>query len=115
MGFYLCTMYWVVQTIGLYSNIPTVVAILPLLALCAILASYTGAFAAGLRWYQLRGGSLFVLGPPLWVALEWLRSFFFIGCPWVDLGYSQYPFLNLAAFRGSQNFPSVSQYCVYII
>ncbi len=98
MGFYLCTMYWVVQTIGLYSNIPTVVAILPLLALCAILASYTGAFAAGLRWYQLRGGSLFVLGPPLWVALEWLRSFFFIGCPWVDLGYSQYPFLNLVQF-----------------
>lgn len=98
MGFYLCTMYWVVQTIGLYSNIPTVVAILPLLTMCAILASYTGAFAAGLRWYQLRGGSLLVLGPPLWVALEWLRSFFFIGFPWVNVGYSQYPFLDLVQF-----------------
>ena len=95
MGFYLCTVYWVVQTIGLYSNIPTLVAIGPLLMMCAILASYTGAFAVGLRFYQDRGGSILLLGPPLWVALEWLRSFFFIGFPWVNLGYSQYPFLNL--------------------
>jgi len=98
MGFYLCTVYWVVETIGLYSNIPTLVAIAPLLMMCAILASYTGAFAAGLRFYQERGGSILLLGPPLWVALEWLRSFFFIGFPWVNLGYSQYPFLSLIQF-----------------
>jgi apolipoprotein N-acyltransferase len=98
MGFYLCTVYWVVETIGLYSNIPTLVAIVPLLMMCAILASYTGAFAAGLRFYQQRNGSILLLGPPLWVALEWLRSFFFIGFPWVNLGYSQHPFLNLIQF-----------------
>ena len=95
MGFYLCTVYWVVETIGLYSNIPTLVAVVPLLMMCAILASYTGAFAAGLRFHQQRNGSILLLGPPLWVALEWMRSFFFIGFPWVNLGYSQYPFLNL--------------------
>lgn len=98
MGFYLCTVYWVVQTIGLYSNIPTVIAIIPLFMMCAILASYTGAFVAGLRFYQDSGGSVLVLGPPLWAALEWLRSFFFIGFPWVNLGYSQHPFLNLIQF-----------------
>ena len=98
MGFYLCTVYWVVQTIGLYSNIPTVIAIIPLFLMCAILASYTGAFVAGLRFYQDRGGSVLLLGPPLWVALEWLRSFFFIGFPWVNLGYSQHTFLNLIQF-----------------
>lgn len=95
LGFYLCTVYWVVQTIGLYSNIPTLIAVGPLLMMCTILASYTGAFTAGLRFYQERGGSILLLGPPLWVALEWLRSFFFIGFPWVNLGYSQYPFLDL--------------------
>jgi apolipoprotein N-acyltransferase len=98
LGFYLCTVYWVVQTIGLYSNIPTLIAIVPLLMMCAILASYTGAFAAGLCFYQECGGSLLLLGPFLWVALEWLRSFFFIGFPWVNLGYSQYPFLSLMQF-----------------
>jgi apolipoprotein N-acyltransferase len=98
MGFYLCTVYWVVQTIGLYSNIPTPVAVIPLLLMCAILASYTGAFMAGLRFYQAGGRSILLIGPPLWVALEWLRSFFFIGFPWVSLGYSQHTFLNLIQF-----------------
>ena len=98
MGFYLCTVYWVVETIGLYSNIPTLIAIVPLFLMCAILASYTGAFTAGLRLYQQGGGSILLLGPPLWVALEWLRSFFFIGFPWMNLGYSQHSFLNLIQF-----------------
>lgn len=98
MGFYLCTVYWVVHTIGLYSNIPPLLAVGPLLLMCAILAAYTGVFAAGLRLYQERGGSPIVLGPLLWVALEWVRSFFFIGFPWVSLGYSQYRFLNLIQF-----------------
>ena len=48
MGFYLCTVYWVVHTIGLYSNIPPLIAVGPLFMMCAILASYTGLFAAGL-------------------------------------------------------------------
>src|SRR5215470_8825887 len=95
MGFYLCTVYWVVHTIGLYSNIPPLLAVGPLLMMCTILASYTGAFAAGLCFYQHRNGSIVLLGPLLWVALEWLRSFFFIGFPWASLGYSQHNFLNL--------------------
>ncbi len=95
MGFYLCTVYWVVHTIGFYSNIPPLVAVGPLLLMCTILATYTGAFAAGLRFYQQCEGSTVLLAPLLWVALEWVRSFFFIGFPWADLGYSQHNFLNL--------------------
>ncbi len=103
MGFYLCTLYWIVGTIGLYSNIPHLIAVGPLLLMCAILSTYTGIFAAGLCLYQNksphnRGSFIFLLGPALWVALEWVRSFFFIGFPWVSLGYSQYNFLNLIQF-----------------
>ena len=98
MGFYLCTVYWVVHTIGLYSNIPPLIAVGPLLMMCAILASYTGLFSAGLRFAQQRGGSILLIGPPLWVTCEWLRSFFFIGFPWVNLGYSQHQHLNLIQF-----------------
>ncbi len=96
MGFYLCTLYWVVDTIGLYSNIPHVIAVGPLLLMCAILSAYTGVFAAGLS--RQSGPLLILFGPVLWVALEWVRSFFFIGFPWVSLGYSQYNFLNLIQF-----------------
>jgi apolipoprotein N-acyltransferase len=95
IGFYLCTVYWVVHTIGFYSNIPPLLAIGPLLLMCMILATYTGAFAAGLRFYQQGQGSIVFVGPFLWVALEWVRSFFFIGFPWASLGYSQHNFLNL--------------------
>ena len=103
MGFYLCTLYWVVDTIGLYSNIPHIIAVGPLLLMCTILSAYTGVFAAGLSVYHQSGPhnsgwSLLVFGPMLWVALEWVRSFFFIGFPWVSLGYSQYNFLNLIQF-----------------
>ena len=103
MGFYLCTLYWIVDTIGLYSNIPHIIAVGPLLLACTILSVYTGVFAAGLSVYHQRGPHnggwpLLVFGPMLWVALEWVRSFFFIGFPWVSLGYSQYNFLNLIQF-----------------
>ncbi len=103
MGFYLCTLYWVVDTIGLYSNIPHIVAVGPLLLMCAILSVYTGVFAVGLCVYHKSrlhngGWSLLVFGPMLWVALEWVRSFFFIGFPWASLGYSQYNFVNLIQF-----------------
>ena len=103
MGFYLCTLYWVVDTIGLYSNIPHIIAVGPLLLMCAILSVYTGVFAVGLSVYHEsrsrgRGWPLLVFGPMLWVALEWVRSFFFIGFPWASLGYSQYNFLNLIQF-----------------
>lgn len=98
MGFYLCTLYWVVETIGLYSNIPYLVAVGPLLLMCGILATYTGLFAAGVSLRADRGLSLLILGPVLWVGLEWVRSFFIIGFPWVSLGYSQHRFLNLIQF-----------------
>ena len=95
MAFYLASLYWVVPTIGNYSSIPTLLAVGPLLLMCAILALYTGGFLAGVNFCQERGVRVTWVAPFLWVALEWLRSFFFIGFPWISLGYSQHPRLNL--------------------
>ncbi|HJY81861.1 MAG TPA: apolipoprotein N-acyltransferase [Candidatus Binatia bacterium] len=114
LGFYLCTVYWVVHTIGFYSNIPPLVAVGPLLLMCTILAMYTGAFAAGLCFYQQRGGSLVLLGPLLWVALEWVRSFFFIAFPWASLGYSQHHFLNLIQFAEVTGVYGISALVIFV-
>ena len=84
MGFYLCTLYWVVDTIGLYSNIPHIIAVGPLLLMCAILSVYTGVFAAcpyGVismvevkpqhSWWQLPNwGKQLAAGHSLWEVLS---------------------------------------------
>ncbi|HYR96840.1 MAG TPA: hypothetical protein VEM57_08890, partial [Candidatus Binatus sp.] len=87
--FYLATVYWVAYTITKYTAVPLVLAAAILVLMASVLACYTGAFLAGVRWIEDRGLPVVWLAPPLWVALEWLRSWFFIGFPWAALGYSQ--------------------------
>jgi apolipoprotein N-acyltransferase len=93
--FYVGTCYWVVHTIDHYTALPTVVATGVLLIMSAALGAYTGAFTGALRWLEMRGVPAVWVAPPLWVTLEWLRGWFFIGFPWAALGYSQYRFHDL--------------------
>ena len=88
--FYLGTVYWVAYTITHFTALPLPLAIGILVLMASILACYHGAFLGGLRWLEMRGVPAVWIAPPLWVALEWLRSWFFIGFPWAALGYSQY-------------------------
>jgi apolipoprotein N-acyltransferase len=93
--FYCTTVYWVVNAISGYTAVPLPVAILLLLLMNSVLACYTGAFAAGVRWFERRRLPVLWLAPPLWVTLEWMRGWFFIGFPWARLGDSQYLFHDL--------------------
>jgi apolipoprotein N-acyltransferase len=93
--FYLATCYWVAYTITRYTAMPLPLAVGVLVLMCAALACYHGAFLAGVRWFEGRGLPALWLAPPLWVTLEWLRGWFFIGFPWAALGYSQYRYRDL--------------------
>jgi apolipoprotein N-acyltransferase len=93
--FYLATVYWVAYTITNYTAVPFVVAVGILVLMSAALACYHGAFVAGVRWLELHDLPVVWLAPPLWVTLEWLRGWFFIGFPWAALGYSQYRYHDL--------------------
>lgn len=95
MTFFLGTCYWIVHTIDHYTPLPIAVSVVLLLAMSAVLACYHGAFAAGLRFFERRGLPALWLAPALWVTLEWMRGWFFIGFPWAALGYSQWRFTNL--------------------
>ena len=94
--FFLLVMDWIPATITRTGESGPLVALLALLALAAVLGTYFGLFAAGLRFWQLRtGGEGLVMATVLWVALEWCRSTLLLACPWELLGYSQLPNLRL--------------------
>jgi apolipoprotein N-acyltransferase len=94
-AFYLASLYWVAYTIVHYTALPLVAAVGVLVLMVSVLACYLGAFAAGLRWLERAGLPALWLAAPLWVTLEWLRGWFFIGFPWALLGYSQYRYHDL--------------------
>lgn len=90
LTFYVTTCYWIVHTIGHYTALPVPVAAVVLLIMSSVLGCYTAAFAAGVRWFEIRGLPAVWIAPALWVTLEWARGWFFIGFPWGALGYTQY-------------------------
>lgn len=101
---FLGIIYWVIIAVHTYGYIPFVSSGLILLLLVIYLACYIGVFAWLLRWTQNRLGVKTVLfAPPLWVSLEYLRSFLLSGFPWANLGHSQYlnlPFIQIADITG---------------
>lgn len=94
-AFYLATCWWIVYTIDHYTALPLPIAVGLLALMAAVLALYHGAFVAVVRWLELRRLPAVWLAPAVWVTLEWLRGWFFIGFPWAALGYSQHRFHDL--------------------
>jgi apolipoprotein N-acyltransferase len=87
---YFALLYWIVHTIGTYTPVPFLAAVLPLLLLCAVLALFTGAFAAGVAVAQRRSLAPAAFAAFWWAGLEWVRASFPIGFPWCSLGYTQH-------------------------
>ena len=96
--FFVATLYWLVITIGTYTNLSPLVSVGPLLLLCAFLALGFGIFTLGCELARGAGIDLALVGPPLWVLLEWIRTYILGGFPWVSLGYSQYRTTYLIQF-----------------
>jgi apolipoprotein N-acyltransferase len=87
--------YWINIVVTTYGKLPLVVSICLYLLLVAYLAAYFFVLFYLVRRAELRGISVVVSLPILWVGLEFLRSFLLTGFPWASLGYSQYRVLPL--------------------
>lgn len=88
---FLGTLYWVTVTMVLYGSLSEFLSVLVLILMAVYLALYMGTFCMLIRFLQDRTVlPVIVTAPVLWVGLEYLRSFFFLGFPWNSLGYSQF-------------------------
>ncbi|MBD3308896.1 apolipoprotein N-acyltransferase [candidate division KSB3 bacterium] len=88
---FLGTLYWVTVTMVRYGGLSEVFSFLVLVLMAVYLALYMAGFGLLLNAFQrYTVFPLILTAPILWVGLEYLRSFFFLGFPWNLLGYSQF-------------------------
>lgn len=104
LGFYGVGVSWVYISIGRYGASGPLLAVLFTVALAAALALFFWLAVYGAR--RLRSGddflTLALAFPALWLLLEWVRTWFLTGFPWLLLGYSQTdtPLAGLAPLVG---------------
>jgi len=96
--------FWVFNPLYIYGNVPLLLSIIIVIALCLYLAVYAGIFSILFSYLcnMSRFPALF-LAPVLWVSLEFLRTYALSGFPWALVGYSQYkflPFIQIADITG---------------
>ncbi len=91
--FFAAVLYWLNLVMTTYGGLPPVLSLLAYLFLLTYLAIYfgLGTWLAVALEKNLKIPYLFTL-PPIWVALEYLRSWLFTGFPWGIIGYSQQNF-----------------------
>ncbi len=95
---------WVRISMMQFGGVDTVAA----WALTLALIAYTAVYPAILGYFVVRvfpdcnRVRLLLVTPAVWTLLEWFRSWFLSGFPWMSLGYSQIdsPLAGLAPFSG---------------
>ncbi len=90
VGFFGLVLYWLNIVMTTYGRLPPVFSLVAYLLLVFYLALFFGAATwAACRLREKLKLSIVLTLPVLWVALEFVRSFFLSGFPWATLGYSQ--------------------------
>lgn len=89
-GMFLAGTYWITISIHVFGQAPLLLAMLLMLALVAIMATWLAA--CGWLIARFAGSRLLrvlYVAPASWLIIEWLRGWVFSGFPWLSLGYGQ--------------------------
>ncbi|MBF0224763.1 MAG: apolipoprotein N-acyltransferase [Desulfobacterales bacterium] len=95
LSHYLTLMYWIINTIKTYGELPFILGLLLLLLLALYLSLYIALFCCLITKFCLTSKNIQVYTPIIWILLEYLRGKLLTGFPWLLLGYSQFERLNL--------------------
>ncbi|MDR3243120.1 MAG: apolipoprotein N-acyltransferase [Elusimicrobiota bacterium] len=99
------SIYWLVPMLN-FNTQSVITAIIVSSILWLYLALYWGVWSLGLNVFNKLFSSKWLLclcGASLWVCLEYIRTYFLTGFPWLLIGYSQYKFpeiIQIAEFCG---------------
>ena len=104
LGLFGFGIYWIFISLHDYGNAPAPFAALATLLVVLVMALYPALVGWLLaRWGPAPGLLRWLLVfPALWTLLDWVRSWFLTGFPWLALGYSQTdsPLGQLAPYAG---------------
>jgi apolipoprotein N-acyltransferase len=95
--FFTITMYWITYTITKYGSLHLLISLSLNILLASYLALFFGLFGLIFSWVRKKIGlnAALILGPSIWVIMEYVRGHFFTGFPWNLIAYSQYMFLPI--------------------
>lgn len=89
LGWLTAAVWWLFISMHRYGGLPAWLAVLAVLALCAVLSLYLGlAFGAFARRRRGQTGRDALLFAALWLLAEWARAWLFTGFPWAASGYA---------------------------
>jgi len=90
------TLYWIYYSVNFYGGLSLFKSLALVLLLCCYLSIYPAIFAYFFSSFIKKTKMPAILiGPVLWVVLEFVRAYLFTGFPWSSIGYSQYKFLSI--------------------
>lgn len=89
IGLFGAGVYWVYYSLHLFGSAIAPIAAVGTVFCVLILALYPGLFAAVAWRFRNHSASWFLLAAPaVWLLVEWFRSWFLTGFPWLSMGYS---------------------------
>lgn len=89
LGLFGAGVYWVYYSLHLFGAAIAPLAAIGTLLAVMILALYPALFGAlAFRCRHLQASWFLLAAPALWLLVEWFRSWFLTGFPWLSIGYS---------------------------
>lgn len=114
--YYAMSMYWIIYVLSKYGNIPYIISFFLFLLLIAYLSLYQGIFFFLFKRYNNVFNAFIntFIFSFLWVLLEFIKSKFLTGFPWMLIGYTQYNFLPLIQISSLLGIYSISFIVIYV-
>lgn len=115
LGLFTTGIYWIYISLHDFGNMPSIMAGLVTLLLCAFMALFPALVGAlSVKISKVQSAQLLICIPIFWALADWTRSWIFTGFPWLTMGYSQVPHSPLSGYMPIVGVYGVTMIVVFI-